>query len=73
MESSIPDLRPADGPAPIARRSLHDQMVERFETRDRLEYFKLNQGLHASFLRLSVNAALAASHAAIQSRPKRIR
>ena len=44
MESSIPDLRPADGPAPIARRSLHDEvvsrvrdmMVECFETRDRM-------------------------------------
>ena len=29
MESSIPDLQPADGPAPIARRSLHDEVVSR--------------------------------------------
>ena len=54
-------------------RRLHDRMVEHFETRDRLEYFKLNQSIHAAFLRLSGNATLAASHAAIQSRLKRIR
>ena len=54
-------------------RRLHDRMVERFDVRDRLEYFKLNQSIHSSFLRLSDNATLAAAHAAIQSRLKRIR
>ena len=54
-------------------RRLHDRMVEHFATRDRLEYFKLNQSIHGAFLRLSGNATLAASHAAIQSRLKRIR
>ena len=29
MESSLPDPSPGDGPAPIARRSLHDQVVGR--------------------------------------------
>jgi DNA-binding GntR family transcriptional regulator len=54
-------------------RRLHDLMVRRFKARDRLEYFKLNQSIHSAFLRLSGNAALASSHAAIQSRLKRIR
>lgn len=54
-------------------RRLHDRMVERFNVRDRLEYFKLNQSIHSSLLRLSDNATLAAAHAAIQSRLKRIR
>jgi DNA-binding GntR family transcriptional regulator len=54
-------------------RRLHDRMVERYEVRDRLEYFKLNQQIHSSLLRLSNNAALEASHASIQSRLKRIR
>jgi DNA-binding GntR family transcriptional regulator len=54
-------------------RRLHDRMVERFDTRDRLEYFKRNQRIHALFPRLSGNASPAAPHAAIQSRLKRIR
>jgi DNA-binding GntR family transcriptional regulator len=54
-------------------RRVHDRMVEFFHARDRLEYYKLNQSIHAAFLRLSGNAALADSHAAIQSRLKRIR
>jgi len=54
-------------------RALHDRMMERYAVRDRLEYFKLNQQIHASFLRLAHNATLEESHAAIQSRLKRIR
>ena len=54
-------------------RVLHDRMVDRFEARDRLEYFKLNQQIHSAILRLSGNAALADAHASIQSRLKRIR
>jgi len=54
-------------------RRLHDRMTERYQVRDRLEYFKLNQQIHSSFLRLSGNPALEAAHASIQSRLKRIR
>lgn len=54
-------------------RRLHDRMVERYASRDRLEYFKLNQQIHASFLRLAGNATLEEAHASIQSRMKRIR
>jgi DNA-binding GntR family transcriptional regulator len=54
-------------------RRLHDRMVDRYAARDRLEYFKLNQAIHAAFLRLAGNAALEEAHAAIQSRMKRIR
>lgn len=54
-------------------RRLHDRMADRYAVRDRLEYFKLNQQIHSSILRLSNNAALEASHASIQSRLKRIR
>ena len=62
------------GDADIAEvRGLHDRMADRYAVRDRLEYFKLNQQIHSSILRLSGNAALEASHASIQSRLKRIR
>ncbi len=54
-------------------RALHDRMVDRYGVRDRLEYFKLNQQIHSAILRISGNAALAAAHASIQSRLKRIR
>ena len=54
-------------------RRIHDRMVERYQARDRLEYFKLNQSIHSAFLRLCDNAALEEAHAAIQSRLKRIR
>ena len=54
-------------------RRIHDRMRALYAADDRLEYFKLNQQIHAAFLRLSGNAALEAAHAAIQSRLKRIR
>jgi DNA-binding GntR family transcriptional regulator len=54
-------------------RHLHDRMAERYAARDRLEYFKRNQQIHSAILRLSRNPTLEASHAAIQSRLKRIR
>ena len=54
-------------------RRMHDRMVERYEARDRLEYFHLNQQIHTAFLRLSGNATLEEAHASIQSRMKRIR
>jgi DNA-binding GntR family transcriptional regulator len=54
-------------------RALHDRMAQRYKARDRLEYFKLNQDFHSGVLRLSGNAALQASHLALQARLKRIR
>ena len=54
-------------------RALHDRMAAFYKTRNRLEYFKLNQDFHSGVLRLSGNEALQASHLAIQARLKRIR
>jgi DNA-binding GntR family transcriptional regulator len=54
-------------------RELHDRMIERYGAGDRLGYFKLNQQIHASIARIGGNEALAATHASIQSRLKRIR
>jgi DNA-binding GntR family transcriptional regulator len=54
-------------------RSLHDDMIRCYEAGNRLDYFKLNQGIHSSFPKLSRNAMLAATHETIQARLKRIR
>lgn len=54
-------------------RALHDRMVAFFKSRNRLEYYKLNQDFHSGVLRLSGNAALQSAHLAIQARLKRIR
>ncbi|UVF17568.1 GntR family transcriptional regulator [Microvirga terrae] len=54
-------------------RQLHDHMMDMYEKRDRLPYFKLNQSIHSSILRLSKNEALASVHNVLQARLKRIR
>jgi len=54
-------------------RQLHDRMMEMYQKRDRLPYFKLNQTIHSTILRLSKNEALISVHGVLQARLKRIR
>ena len=54
-------------------RQLHDRMMEMYQKRDRLPYFKLNQTIHSTILRLSKNEALVSVHGVLQARLKRIR
>ncbi|WP_279482162.1 GntR family transcriptional regulator [Aureimonas sp. SK2] len=56
-----------------AVRRAHDAMVERYQARDRLAYYKLNQEIHTRIVELSGNAALAHVHAGLQMRLKRVR
>jgi DNA-binding GntR family transcriptional regulator len=56
-----------------AVRQLHDRMMDMYEKRDRLPYFKLNQNIHSAILRLSKNEALVSVHNVLQARLKRIR
>ncbi len=57
----------------ISLRQIHDRMVALHKENNRLEYFKLNQLIHSTLLRLSGNPTLEESHQSIQSRLKRIR
>jgi DNA-binding GntR family transcriptional regulator len=52
---------------------LHEQMMRCYQRDDRLEYYKLNQAIHTGIVQLADNRFLAAQHAAIQARLKRIR
>ncbi|MBB4020205.1 DNA-binding GntR family transcriptional regulator [Chelatococcus caeni] len=52
---------------------LHARMMAFYASRNRLEYFKLNQAIHTAIVRLSGNAVLADIHETLQSRLKRIR
>jgi len=54
-------------------RQLHDRMMDMYEKRDRMPYFKLNQNIHSAILRLSKNEALVSVHGLLQARLKRIR
>jgi DNA-binding GntR family transcriptional regulator len=54
-------------------RQLHDRMIDMYEKRDRLPYFKLNQAIHSAILRLTKNEALVSVHGVLQARLKRIR
>lgn len=54
-------------------RRLHDEMMALYAVRNRLEYYKRNQAIHAAIATMSGNAFLAASHESIQSRLRRIR
>jgi DNA-binding GntR family transcriptional regulator len=53
--------------------ALHDRMMAHYAARDRLEYFHLNQDIHLEIVRLSRNDVLAAMHARLHARMKRIR
>jgi len=54
-------------------RAIHARMLELYGRRDRLEYFKLNQDIHSTIVRLSANRVLAATHDTLQARIKRVR
>jgi len=60
--------------AQIARlRTVHDEMIACYDAGNRLEYYWRNQAIHAGLAEASGNALLAAMHATIQARLKRIR
>lgn len=54
-------------------RRLHDEMLGHYQSRRRLEYYKLNQDIHTAIVRLADNESLAYMHGTLQSRLKRIR
>lgn len=56
-----------------AIQSLHERMLALYETRERLEYFKLNQAIHSAIVAASGNDVLVEMHATLQSRIKRLR
>jgi DNA-binding GntR family transcriptional regulator len=51
----------------------HQRMLVLYESRNRLEYFKLNQAIHSALVAASGNDVLMAMHATLQSRIKRLR
>lgn len=56
-----------------AIRALHDAMMALYASRDRLEYFKLNQDIHTAIVAASGNEVLAEMHGNLQARIKRLR
>jgi DNA-binding GntR family transcriptional regulator len=60
--------------ADIARLlALHAAMRERYEARDRLPYFKLNQAFHTAIVTIADNPTLLRMHEMLQAQMKRIR
>lgn len=53
--------------------ALHATMMDRYEKRDRLAYFKLNQEIHSAIVRAAGNPVLLEAHEQLQARIKRIR
>lgn len=53
--------------------AMHRRMMEHYAARNRMEYFKLNQAIHSSIVRLADNPTLQAMHETLQARIKRIR
>ena len=53
--------------------ALHERMMALYAEQNRLEYFKLNQAIHTSFVQNSGNAVLAEMHETLQARIKRLR
>ena len=56
-----------------AIRRLHEAMLKYYKKRDRLQYFKCNQQIHAALIALSANESLMLLHGMLQARMKRIR
>ncbi|NVO16296.1 MAG: GntR family transcriptional regulator [Rhodoplanes sp.] len=54
-------------------RDLHDRMIDMYNKRTRLTYFKLNQAIHTKIVAISGNDALAYVHGIMQARIRRIR
>lgn len=53
--------------------TLHKDMLALYATRERLDYFKLNQAIHSAIVAASGNAVLAEMHTTLQARIKRLR
>lgn len=56
-----------------AIKALHDEMMELYRTRNRLDYFKLNQAIHSAIVAASGNDVLVEMHGTLQARIKRLR
>lgn len=54
-------------------RDMHMRMMVHYAARNRMEYFKLNQAIHSTIVRLADNPTLHAMHETLQARIKRIR
>jgi len=52
---------------------LHRRMMALYATRERLEYFKLNQAIHSAIVAASANTVLMQMHETLQARIKRLR
>lgn len=52
---------------------LHENMMDRYQARDRMPYYKMNQEFHSRLAELSKNQTLLEMQANIQARLKRIR
>ncbi|MEQ1649626.1 MAG: GntR family transcriptional regulator [Hyphomicrobiaceae bacterium] len=52
---------------------MHRQMLTHYKAKNRLAYFKLNQGIHTAIVQASGNTVLAQTHEALQARIRRIR
>lgn len=63
----------ADDATVEAIHDLHKRMMALYATRERLEYFKLNQAIHTAIVAASDNAVLIEMHGTLQSRIKRLR
>ena len=56
-----------------AVRATHDEMIQCYITKDRMQYYKLNQQIHTMIVALSRNTTLIDMHGILQTRLKRIR
>ena len=54
-------------------RKLHEEMLQFYAARNRLQYFKRNQQIHTMLIALAGNESLAMVHEILQSRMKRVR
>jgi DNA-binding GntR family transcriptional regulator len=54
-------------------RAVHDEMMQCYSARDRLQYYKLNQQIHTMLTALSDNSTLIDIHSTLQMRLKRVR
>lgn len=63
----------ASDAAVAAIKALHDEMMELYRARNRLDYFKLNQAIHSAIVAASGNSVLVEMHGTLQARIKRLR
>ena len=52
---------------------MHTRMMAHYAARNRMEYFKINQAIHSTIVRLADNPTLQSLHETLQARIKRIR